>query len=95
MRRQHRKRHASPAELDVFWEIQDELWACMEPILRAYWPARRTGRKVANWRASVNGIIFRMRTGCAWNGLPRQFGDDSTVHRWFRRWCQDGAMQRI
>src|SRR4051812_28114126 len=36
-----------------------------------------------------------MRTGCQWNALPAQFGDDSSVHRWFQRWCELGVMERI
>ncbi len=36
-----------------------------------------------------------MRTGCQWNGLPKEFGDDSTVHRSLQRWCQDGVMEQI
>ena len=36
---------------------------------------------------ALNGIIFRMRTGCQWEQLPRKFGPKSTVHDWFQRWC--------
>jgi putative transposase len=43
----------------------------------------------------LDGIIFRLRTGCQWNKLPVEFGDDSTVHRWFQRWNQNGVMKRI
>jgi len=95
MARQGRKRKQQQMELGVLWEIPDELWKRIEPILLEYWPPKATGRKVANWRAILNGIIFRMRTGCQWNQLPKQFGDDSTVHRWFQRWCKEGLMQTI
>jgi putative transposase len=95
MGKPRRKRKRRQTELGVIWEVPDELWERIEPILQEYWPAKGTGRKVANWRAALNGIIFRMRTGCQWNQLPKQFGDDSTVHRWFQRWCKDGVMERI
>jgi transposase len=36
----------------------------------------------------LNGIIFRLRTGCQWNQLPARFGDDSTMHHHFQQWCQ-------
>ncbi len=81
--------------LETIWEIDDALWAIIEPILLAYWPRKKTGRPPANWRQVLNGIIFRLRTGCQWNKLPQQFGDDSTVHRWYQRWCQDGIMEQI
>jgi hypothetical protein len=36
-----------------------------------------------------------LRTGCQWNRLPRQFGDDSTVHRHVQQWCQRGILARL
>lgn len=90
-----KKRRQSCEKLGVIWEVPDALWERIEPILEDYWPTRRTGRKHAKWRRCLNGIIFRMRTGCQWNQLPKEFGDDSTVHRWFQRWNKDGVMERI
>lgn len=90
-----RKRRRKQEELGVIWEIPDALWERIRPILEEYWPAKVTGRKHAEWRRCLNGIVFRMRTGCQWNYLPERFGDDSTIHRWFQRWNRDGVMQRI
>jgi putative transposase len=81
--------------LDTIWEVSDPLWERIEPILLADAPPARTGRPRGDWRRILNGIIFRMRTGCQWNKLPAEFGDDSTIHRWFQRWCKSGVMQRI
>ena len=83
------------AALDTIWEVDDTLWAIVEPILCDFWPRKRTGRPPACWRGCLNGIIFQLRSGCQWNKLPRQFGDDSTVHRWFQRWVEEGVLQRI
>jgi len=95
MAKRIRKRRRKPVRLGVIWEIPDALWERICPILEDYWPTKATGRKHVGWRRCLNGIIFRMRTGCQWNQLPEQFGDDSTVHRWFQRWNRDGVMQRI
>jgi putative transposase len=81
--------------LDTIWEIDDDLWSIIEPILLEYWPPKRTGRKPVDWRLCLNGIIYQMRTGCQWNKLPKQFGDDSSVHRWFSRWSQGGVLEKI
>lgn len=86
MARRHKKWKGEPQELGVIWEIPDKLWERIEPILLEYWPRKPTGRLTADWRNAINGIIFRMRSGCRWNKLPRQLGDDRTVHRWFQRW---------
>src|SRR5437660_2208621 len=82
--------------MDTIWEVSDELWAIVLPILLAACPpAKNPGRPREDWRRCLNGIIFRMRTGCQWNRLPKEFGDDSTVHRWFQRWNRNGVMERI
>ncbi len=81
--------------LDTIWEIDDGLWARLEPVLKRFWPRKRTGRKPVDWRTCVNGIIYRLRTGCQWNSLPEQFGDDSSVHRWYQRWNEGGVWTQI
>jgi putative transposase len=43
----------------------------------------------------LNGIIFRMRSGCQWEQLPSKFGPKSTVPDWFQRWSAGGVMERI
>ena len=89
-----KKRTVKP--LETIWEISDDLWSRIEPIL---WedapPSAKGGRKRTDWRKAFNGIIFRMRSGCQWNKLPKKFGDDSSVHRWFQRWCKNGTMEKI
>lgn len=92
--RRHRRRRRSIG-LAVIWEIPDALWALIEPILLEDSPPKPTGRPRADWRRCLDGIVFRLRTGCQWNQLPKQFGDDSTVHRWFQRWCENGVMERL
>ncbi|MHC4253834.1 MAG: transposase [Planctomycetota bacterium] len=52
------------------------------------------GRLNIDSRAALNGTIYRMRTSCRWNHLPREFGDDSSVHRWLQRWARDGVFER-
>src|SRR4051812_4824005 len=81
--------------LGTIWVVPDELWRRIEPILKAFWPKKPTGRKVADWRAALNGIIFRMRSGCQWEHLPRKFGPKSTVHGWFQRWVEGGIFEQI
>lgn len=81
--------------MDTIWEVPDELWEQVEPILRELDPPKGTGRKRTDARRALNGVIFRLRSGCQWNKLPREFGDDSTVHRTFQRWVERGVLGRI
>jgi putative transposase len=71
------------------------LWAIIEPMLREFWPRKREGRPPADWRSALDGIIFRMRTGCQWHQLPKEFGRKSTVHDWFQRWNKAGIMEKV
>ena len=90
-----RKRTPKSKPLPTIWEIPDDLWLRIKPILEKFWPRKLTGRRHANWRLILNGIIFRMRSGCQWDQLPRKFGPKSTVHDWFQRWCAGGVMKQI
>lgn len=81
--------------LPTLWEIPDDLWEKIEPILNRDDPPKKTGRPKADRRKALNGIIFRMRTSVQWNKLPHEFGDDSTVHRYFQRWSKNGIFKKI
>ena len=91
-----KKRDVKP--LETLWEVPDELWERIEPILLEDAPPppkEHGGRPRIDLRAALNGIIFRLRTGCQWNQLPRHFGDDTSIHRWFGRWCRHGVFARV
>ena len=86
---------AAEKPLETIWEVPDELWERIEPILLRRYPPARTGRPRADLRRVLDGIIYRIRSGVQWNKLPREFGDDSTVHRWFQRFVEDGVLEEI
>ena len=81
--------------LPTIWHVPDELWDKIRPIINQHDPPKHTGRKRIDPRAALDTIIFRMRSGCQWNQLPREFPDDSSVHRTFQRWIQLGVLDRI
>lgn len=81
--------------LPTIWEIPDELWERIEPILKRHYPAASTGRPRADLRRVLDAIIYRMRSGVQWNQLPRTFGADSTIHGWFQRFAADGVLVEI
>jgi putative transposase len=89
------KKKAEPQELPTVWEIPDDVWPLIQRILDEHYPAKPKGHRRVDLRRVLNGVIFRLRTGCQWNQLPPQFGDDSTVHRYFQQWSQRGVLARI
>lgn len=76
--------------LPTIWNVPDPLWELIEKVLNVYDPPAARGRKRSDPRQAFDGIIFRMRTGCQWNHLPKEFGDDSSVYRAFVRWETKG-----
>ena len=81
--------------LETIWEVPDELWERIEPIILEEDPPKARGRKRSDPREMLNGIIFRLRSGCQWNRLPKELGDDSTIHRTFQRWVGTGVLHRM
>ncbi len=81
--------------LETIWEVPDELWERIEPIILEEDPPKARGRKRSDPRQMLNGIIFRLRSGCQWKRLPKELGDDSTIHRTFQRWVGTGVLHRM
>ena len=81
--------------LPTIWRVPDELWDKIEPTIRKHDPPKHTGRKRIEPRAALDAIIFRMRSGCQWNSLPKELPDDSSVHRTFQRWIALGLLDKI
>jgi putative transposase len=90
-----RKGKAPGQPLETIWQVPDELWEEFAEILRVRYPPASVGRPRVDLRPVLNGVIYRMRSGCQWNQLPERFGDDSTVHRWFQRWAADGVLEEL
>jgi putative transposase len=81
--------------LPTIWRVSDELWAKIEPILAEVDPPKPTGRPRIDPRRALDGVIYRLRSGVQWNQLPREFGDDASVHRTFQRWVELGVFERV
>ena len=76
------------------WEVSDELWAKVEPLVPI--PKRSTernykrkpggGRKPMPARQIFAAIIYVLRTGIQWKALPMEFGSASAIHQHFLNW---------
>ena len=78
--------------------VDDELWELIEPLLpqirRRF---RHPGRRRLDDRKVLNGILFVLTTGIAWQRLPRElgFGSGMTCWRRLRDWQQAGVWQQL
>jgi transposase len=77
--------------------LPDELWEIIEPILPKRPPGPKGGRPRLGDRRALTGILFVLKTGLAWEDLPKEMGCGSGMTCWrrLRDWQQDGTWQRI
>ena len=77
--------------------VSEELWALIEPLLPAEPPKPKGGRPRLSNRAALTGIIFVLKTGTAWELLPREMscGSGMTCWRRLRDWQHAGVWQEL
>jgi transposase len=78
------------------WQVRDELWEVVEPLLPAHEPDPRGGRPRVDDRVAFGAIVFVLFTGIAWRHLPRELGcSPATAHRRLRDWQRAGAWSAL
>lgn len=88
-------------------DLTDEQWALIQPLIPPPSPFAR-GRPPADPRATLNGILHKLRLGAPWYNLPRRsycgdlpphavdrYPSWQTCYRAYRRWGQSGLMEQI
>lgn len=80
----------------TIWEIDDELWVRIAPILPPNKPAGSVGRPAMPHRQALNGCLYVLRTGCQWKSLKTEwFGASSSIHARFQQWRVSGLFEKI
>src|SRR5580698_4873865 len=75
------------------WELTEEQWVLVEPVLR---PARREDHRGRPWhetRAVLNGVLWVLGTGAQWRELPEKYPPFQTCHRRFQQWIRSGKLE--
>jgi transposase len=73
--------------------ISEDLWALIEPVLPA--ATGGPGRPWNDHRRTLEGIIWRFRTGSPWRDLPEHFGAWQSVAERHLRWSKDQTYARM
>jgi putative transposase len=77
-------------------DLTDEQWALVKDFFPADTPDARCGRpREVPWREILNALFYQARTGCAWEMLPHDLPNNRTVYFYFRRWRDDGTLEKI
>ena len=53
------------------------------------------GRPPLDRRATINGILWRLRTGAPWRDVPERYGKWNSIARCFRRWSGVGVWEAV
>ncbi len=77
------------------WEVRDEVWEKVEPLIPAAPSHAKGGRPRMDDRGAFEAIVYVLRTGLQWNALPRELGASSTVHDRFQEWRAKGLFKRL
>ena len=74
-------------------DLTDGQWEVLAPLLSA---AKSGGRpRSVDLREIVNGILYVLRSGCAWRMLPNDLPPWQTVYKYFRAWTKAGTWQLV
>lgn len=74
----------------TIWKVPPFLKPVAKVLLDHFYPPQTKGRPRADLILVIDGCLYRLRTGCQWRAMPREFGPATTVHGWFQRFCSDG-----
>lgn len=75
-----------------FAELSDEQWVFIKPHIP---PQPIVGRKRADDRNTINGILYVLITGCCWHDMPRRYGAYQTAWRRLKWWSKEGVWNGI
>ena len=79
---------------ELHWhDVSNDVWAKLEP----HFPGQRGqwGGIAKDNRVFFNGVCWILRTGAPWRDLPDDYGKFGSVHKRFKRWCDNGAWDKI
>jgi transposase len=75
------------------WELNDEQWAVVEPVLRPERRADNRGRPWHDTRSVLNGVLWVLGTGAQWRELLEKYPPYQTCHPRFQQWIRSGKLE--
>lgn len=78
-------------------DLTEEQWLFISPIIpiHTHPSGGKRGRPWRSDREILNGVLWILRTGAAWEDLPSRYPPRATCHRRFQQWSRDGTLRAI
>ena len=70
--------------------LTEKLWCKLREILLQVSLYNKAGL-----RETVEGILFKIRTGMPWRGLPEHFGKWNSIYKAFDHWSKKGIWKML
>jgi transposase len=70
--------------------LSDAHWSKMREAL-----LHKSIYNTRNLRITVEGMLYRMRTGCPWRDLPKAFGRWGKVYKRFNAWSASSKLLKV
>ncbi len=74
-------------------DLDDQEFEIIVPYVAQ--PSGSGKKRTVNIRDVLNAIFYRVKTGCQWRMLPKEFPDWNHVWYYYRKWRNDGTWERI
>lgn len=91
--RRYREARTAPPSTRYASDLTDTEWQYVAPIV-----AQKPGsgrRREINIRDVLDAIFYRVRTGCQWRMLPKEFPAWGHVTYYYYQWRNDGTWEQI
>ena len=75
--------------------LSDAQWTAIESLLPELPKGKQGGRPWAGTRATLDGILWVLKTGARWRDLPASYPSPATCWRRLKRWEEDGTWLRL
>ena len=75
------------------YKLSDYQWEQIKDFIPP--KTSKCGRARRNPRELMDAIIWVLRTGAPWCALPKEYGSWHTVYNNFRKWSQQGIIEKI
>lgn len=77
-------------------DISQEEWTILAPFVNSCFPDYPLGRpRKHSLYSIICAILYVLRTGCQWRLLPKMFPPWQTVYGYFRRFVDEGLIQKV
>src|SRR3990167_10717618 len=57
--------------------------------------SQKKGKPRADMQMVVGGILYYLKSGCAWELLPQEFGPHQTVYGWYAKLSDEKVFQKL